>query len=693
MSYTGKPTRPGQLATWDGSKFVLGSGGFADNAAAERTRQRNWLRRNEDGQLVALPFNDLPSLADHSPGVAGSCLAVLGDKLFVSDGKGRLYAYDLMTQLSGAGPFSFLYDYSAGSPSFSAPTEMIGVRGTVPGFYGVQLYDYLFAIFGNDSGIALGQISGNPPVTPLNYSQIWQATVPSAPVRSCFLGGGGGVDATFGQNPAFAFSAANGHIYIASSFGPTITDAYNTGGDTPSAMFVDDDGLLWVFLSTSKTILILSIDWSTFILTLVQTIPVGVVLQDLISDGRWARGVELAPSSPVIHSWDLQNGTAGPVLPLAVPPPGASSNFRTPSNLLYDSVNDVVWVSDMQANSDSGAAALVEFDRSTQAADQAVFVPSLPLSGRLPNAWNGARRIVDDASYIYACSPNSGSALTAIVSKSTGLVVGLLQSSTGQARDICLDGLGNIYVVGRNNGAHDSSVIDKFSLATALTAYPGTTSPTATTSTTRAFHCCCWDPVTSKVFGGTYLAGTTDVLASIDPTTMNEVANQPFAITATFGGFMGLLAATNSIWCSTYTSTLTRVDPTAFPSAGINITTSVSRSQFPAYDAAGGTILVGDNSGGAVISRVSTTTNLEVSSFFNANTSYAEAVRTPDAIWVASDNSVVDRFSTTIGSEALLSTITSYTIPIAGATARLSFDGESLYVNLITPPSGGGGGG
>jgi hypothetical protein len=761
------PGNVGQVLTSGGQgappTWATSSGGFSDNAAAQRTLKNDYLRRNEQaasGQInVQSIANSLPAVTDGRYGAAGMGVCLIGDKYFYvgtfGNDHGGLYGVDLFVP-QGVTNGSPLTDYG------DAPVDLIGIRGAASGTYTSQT-DYIFGAFPNALFVELGQLSGTPPN--MRYVQLYNTSVPSAPVRACFIGGGGG-DSNYSQGasnsyPLFAWSAVNGHIYIVDANG-VAHDAFTTG-DTPGAMFLDDAGYLWVAYTTANSINKFSINFTSYTLSHLASYPGSLPQLDLISDGRYARGIANNNGVPVLSAWDLQTGSAGPTFNLNSQFPGLK--FTYPVDGFFNSSNNYVWLADR-----SSTTPLIAVDATTLALKQSVSIPSLPLSGQLPNTWSGVRRIIGDNTYIYVSDAANGSPYVCIVDQSTGAVVGQLTVGSGaRARDQVLDGAGNIYVVARTNGSVMSSTIQKFSIASVIAAYPSVYSTPSATSPARGYHVVGYDPTTPAIYGGTY--GSTDGaehLVALNPSTLAELNHQdypPIANTwdvnsvtnnggliqittsatntlstgntvaiggvlgvpangtwtvtvidtsnftldgSTFSGsyltdgevfqnsygfsyFFGILGAFGSVWCSTATGSVLRINPATFPAGGsiTSIGTSATKSQELFADTTNNTILVSDF-GGTAASRVSASTNLEVSYFTQYLPSGSVAFIGGNAIWVVSrvfSESAWYRYtSTPVGSETLINTVTQ--VPEAGVSARLGWDGVSIYAVLQAPSPG-----
>jgi hypothetical protein len=656
---------------------ITGGGGFTDNATTLRTRKQPFLRRND---LLAsntpispgyiFPANlGISVLTDYLTQVAGIATCFIGDKFFYvgySKTPGALVGIDLFVPqsvMSGS-----LTNYG------DTPVDLIGIRGQT-GTVFPSPQDNIFGAFPNGLFVECGTINGTPPN--MYYVQSYHTATTSAPVRACFIGGGGG-DPVLSTTPQFAFSATNGHIYIVDSVG-TIHDAFTTG-DAPNAMFLDDAGFLWVAYNTSQSLVKFSINFSTYSLTQVSTIATGVTALDMISDGRFARILASNSGIPTIYAWDLTSGNAGPVIPL--PASGDTVSFSSPRDLFYDAPNDNVWVADQKL----GTA--VSIKAATQAGDLAVDLTAIG---------NGASRVIGDSNYVYISNGFGFDRYLIIVNKTTGAIVGMLDAGAGlTVQDQTLDGAGNIYIVASNYSSLTSSNIQKYSIATALSSYPSAIGPSVTSPVQRGYHACAYDPVTGTVFAGTQNeTGVTESLVKLNTSTLVEISHFDFPGTGSaYPCIQFVLAAAGSIWASTgsvfsgYSGNLFRVDPTAFPAGGAftNIVTSTSTSSALSYDATFGTILVGDES--ESVSRVSTSTNLEVSTWVPPIGGNSSAVITPTAIWVT----VADfptrglfRYTTGVGTETQIgSEISSVTIP-APFGGRLVWDGVSIYASIGNP--------
>jgi hypothetical protein len=541
--------------------------------------------------------------------------------------------------------------------------------------------------------VSLMGVSGQSPSVAV--SPIYESICP-APVRACLVSSGGAPkDLTAGNSQVFAVSTTTGEIVLIDPSGG-VHSAYSTG-DTPGAMFVDDSGFLWVACTTSNNILKFSVNLTAYTLSLVQTISAGVTALDMISDGRFARVVANIAGTPTLYSWDLQTGNAGPVLPLTGTNFGGFT-FTYPRDFYYNSAKDWLWVTDQS----STTTTVVAVKTSNQAVEQVLSVPSLPLSGQLPNTWTGARRVIGDSTNVYVTDATNSSPYVAIINQTSGLVVGLISVGSNQARDMALDGLGNIFVVNRISSV-TSSTIKKYNIAAAIAAYPSTyTTTAAVTATTRGYHVCAWDPVTSNLWAGTQNNGnspyaTVETMVQLDPSTLNEIAHLDF--TQSGGYFQYMIAAFGSLWFSSassapftgYSGNLFRVNPSTFPAGGsvTAITTSTVSTDAISADTTNNTILVGDNYSGNIVSRVSAGSNTQVSTISPPTSGNNMAFATPTAIWITAGSLSPGLFlyTTGVGTETEISEFTQ--VPLPGAGARLAWDGVSIYL-AVSPGLGAG---
>jgi hypothetical protein len=517
-------------------------------------------------------------------------------------------------------------------------------------------------------------VSGQSPNVIVDDPIVYQTSI-AEPVRACLVASGGSpADPNYGSTLVFAFSSTDGHIYLVDPSG-VVHDAYNTG-DTPGAMFVDDAGFLWAAYTTGNKIAKLSVDLTSYTLSLVTTISAGISPLDMVSDGRYARTVASVSGVPTLNSWDLLSESSGPTSTLPVP--STTISLSEPRDLFYDATANVMWVADQG------------FDQPIFAINATSHAGVFAVSTSTIN--NASRRVIGDASNIYVSDAFNNSQYVLIINKTTGNIVGTLDTGGGGqgARDQTLDGSGNIYVVWRNGNAGN---IQKFSIAAALAAYPTPVTATVTSPTTRAYHVCAYDPVTSTVFGGTQNTGSgpnTEYITQLNTTTLAEINTLSFVSASGENRFQFMLAATGSLWTSTYqaafngyTGNLFRVNPSTFPSPAsvTNIVTASTIASGLSYDSMFNTILVGDEDN--TISRINVSTNLMVSNWSLAGEN-SSAVITPNAIWITEaggSSRGIWLYTTGIGSEAPIQELTSVAVPTP-FTGRLAWDGVSIYVAL-----------
>ena len=317
--------------------------GFSDNSSEERTRRANWLRRNEfvsggEGGNNVININNAPysthistPLLDNGSQVAGSGIAIISDRVYFcgwdsENNHGALYGVDLY-QPQGVSSSGVMKIYG------DSPTDFIGVRA-MTGAGGNSQRDYLFGIFPNSRFVNLGYLNGASPNQA--FSQVYQTTFPGSvvPVRTCYWANGG----THNAEPQFFISGNDGNIYVSGSTSSgTLTSVFSTG-DLPGAMFVDDAGYLWVLYTTSLKLVKFSITGTTPTLAIVASVTIPGGVNDLVSDGRFARvlGSNLS-NHPTIWAYDLQSLTAGPTITLSglsTLAPGTS-----PARIAWDGVS------------------------------------------------------------------------------------------------------------------------------------------------------------------------------------------------------------------------------------------------------------------------------------------------------------------------------------------------------------------
>jgi hypothetical protein len=296
-----------------GRSFGFPQGGFADDAVSLRVNKALFLRRDElqGSNFIFFPTGGsgiIPALLDNGSQVAGA-LAAFDDRVFVVgyDGTnaGALYGMNI--------PYSYSLSAS-NTPILSygdAPVDLLAVRGmSVSGSTDNQA-DYLFGAFPNSLFVELGTISSSN-----IYSQKYHHTTAAAPVRACYVSQGGSPDGATAY-PVFAFSAGHG-VYLVDTAG-TIHTGITVGSDTPGPLFFDDNGFLWFATTTSNILFKCSVNFSTYSLTPVAIVSMGVTPLDMISDGRFARVLAYisGPTPTYIYSWDLQTALPGPVLNLS----------------------------------------------------------------------------------------------------------------------------------------------------------------------------------------------------------------------------------------------------------------------------------------------------------------------------------------------------------------------------------------
>ncbi len=286
---------------------------------------------------------------------------------------------------------------------------------------------------------------------------------------------------------------------------------------------------------------------------------------------------------------------------------GTPGSFVRPRDQYLNGNTNLVWVADQ------GSTDIVLVDALNGSFARTIDVSSV--------GWDGTRRIIGDLVYCYvgAASSATNPNVLAIISQSTFQIVGLCALPSGfLVRDITTDDGGvNLWVVGRDSATSTSSHVYKFSITSAISSYPTPASPTVTSPTARAYHVCCYDPVTNTVFAGTKdQGGGIEILAQLNATTLVDIATQNFTVPAQVDWFQFLLFADGSIWASTDQANIIRINPSSFPTTGTNI--PLGEGQFSSalfYDVSNLTILVGDDSSGQTIARVSVSSNTEVSHF------------------------------------------------------------------------------
>lgn len=331
--------------------------------------------------------------------------------------------------------------------------------------------------------------------------------------------------------------------------------------------------------------------------------------------------------------------------------------FATPRDLHFNSSSGLVWVADTLN------ASLVAFNASTQAVEKVVDLSGIA-------GWTGARRIIGDGTNLYVSDAVSASPLVAIISETSGAIVGLCDTGGGSnpVRDQATDGGDNLYAV-RRNGA--TSTIHRFSISAAIAAYPTPVTHVAVTATPRGYHVVAYDPLglggsASCVYGGTFNGSPPNELYQLNPTTLAEISNQSYS-SGSFTHFQGLLVAFGSVWASSFNAEVLRFNHTTFPSAPVVISTSLTGASGLSADTTSSTILVGDDLS-ALVSRIDTGGNSEASTFSHGSGAFAtSAVRTPTSIWTTyipngfSPVGDLKLFTTTVGSESFINSIAGFT--------------------------------
>jgi hypothetical protein len=664
-----------------------GSGGFSDNASAGRTTAFPFIRRNELNDVVlesgrnTATFTDIPTLTDGAAQV-GSNLVAMSDKAFFTDGAGQLWGYDLYSGLSYNGPSAPVYTF------VETPVDMVGFRGSLPQSGSpdfLQSAEYIFAVMPQSLTARLIMFS----TTQLADVHVeYTVDLVATPVRVCVVSGGGD-----GNNgPVFAITATDGHIYVVDDNG-ALHDAFDTG-DSPGPLFTDDSGFIWVAYESNLQVVKFSLDYSTWTLTVVKVLQGVSPLHDMVSDGRYARGVTYEGEDPlvVIYSWDLQSGIPGPTLRPNLP--AAAVPWNQPIATYFDPTTNLVWVGDNES------PYLIGYDATTAAVQvQANIATSIPGTA-------GLSRVIGDGRYLYICSGfyADGDAGVLIVIQATGQPVALLAiEDFAWTNDLALDPDGNLYAVLADSVITEGVVArwNKTTITAAIAAGLGGSppDPDVLSTTLRAYFSLTYEPVSHTVYAGTFNFSSPpadETLASLDPATLVDVASVSIPTGASsLGAGMGfqdcnsILAAFGSIWVSSDSNTVLRFDPTTFPASGSRTVIAPAASVDTAYlsaDLSGGTVLVGDWLSNGFV-RIDPSHNTQASFVIDdtlgANAYVLSAVAAGGVLWTATQrfsggHGIVETFTPPIGSEAVLEKYE--TFPAISTQLRMAWDGEALCV-------------
>jgi hypothetical protein len=291
------------------------------------------------------------------------------------------------------------------------------------------------------------------------------------------------------------------------------------------------------------------------------------------------------------------------------------TTFSQPSDLSYNPVLGLVWMSDATKSSIYGFASstrdiwiarhgtgaeLFSAGVNTESFESTITNPALAtytidVSAHL----SSVQRMIGDTAllYISGSAVSSPNPLLVIIDQATKAIVGVCNADPvygAPILDQTIDGDNLWVVMGPLDG--NSGNIKKFSVSAALAAYPTAVTATVTSATARDYSAVVYDPVTGNIFAGTSGQSGGELLASLDPATLADIATQGFSSSARFANFVSLLAAGGWIWIGGNEQGILRITPNAFPGTVTTVAiTGMNAAQRLVEDAPSQTILVGDN--------------------------------------------------------------------------------------------------
>jgi hypothetical protein len=360
------------------------------------------------------------------------------------------------------------------------------------------------------------------------------------------------------------------------------------------------------------------------------------------------------------------------VTPAGFPGPPTGRAFVQPEELTYDSTTDYMWVGDPNL---SAHADIPAFQAATR-------TPVIVTDASTQGWTSGATRIIVDGTHVYASNWFKQKIL--ILNKTTGAIIGVCQLSAGfGGYDLATDGT-YLYAISLSANA-----IQRFTIATAISDFPAAYAPDATTSVSRDFRCIVWSTTTNSLWAAAYVSSSqavvvqlTSGLSESSVTTYSIDTNPTTAGAPTYHGAFadssvwicighGNLNAPNYNWNSTPGTVLREPSTFIFLSATAPAPASgLPQSNVLTYDPYHDTILVcmsnGNTFGAENVWRIAASSNTQASVFGNAgvNGRAMVAAAEPTGLWVAqydfSPHAHLDIYSTGIGTEALLTSLTTY---------------------------------
>lgn len=276
------------------------------------------------------------------------------------------------------------------------------------------------------------------------------------------------------------------------------------------------------------------------------------------------------------------------------------------------------------------------------------------------------RKITGDSNYIYACSPqNVNHNIVSVISKTLYQEVGLLalptSPSLGIARDIAIDGSGNIWVTDNAN-----QIVVQFltsDISSAISQYPTPQLANGFTTNVGYFvESCCYDPITNAIFvgGQNGVKKLTQVSASSGAIIQ---ANITFTDT-NFNFYHGLVAYQGFVWSSSDFQDVLKIDPTIFDNTNAAYTiiaTTTANTGDLTIDPFTQTILVQDQfATNPTLTRINAPAGTIASTITFATQSFITGVPSgnPHYLWLGSKQiNGVDLYTDTVGSETFVQTL------------------------------------
>jgi hypothetical protein len=357
----------------------------------------------------------------------------------------------------------------------------------------------------------------------------------------------------------------------------------------------------------------------------------------------------------------IKPGTAPPV-----------RSFVQVWDLFYDSTNDNMWIGDPNLSNPD----IPVFQAATRSPKAVVNATSA--------SWTtGATRIIGDGTYIYASNWFQKHIL--IIDPVHCSIIGIANLSTGfGGYDLASDGT-HLYAISLSG-----NIIYRFTISSVISSYPTPASPDANTTVSRDFRGIVWDPNDSLLWAGCYVSSSqavlvqlTSALSESSVTTYSIDTNPTTEGVFTYHGCFadssvwfcighGNFNAPNYNFDSTPGSVLRDLSTFIFlsasapaPASGLPAPTAISYD--PYHDTVLAAMLNGNSYGAQNIWRIAASSNTQASIFGNAGVNgraYVAAAE-PLGLWVGQYDfspakGHIDIYSTGIGTESFLATITQY---------------------------------